>query len=164
MDRDLKESRFEVSVQRPRINAPQVVGEVVDGEAVIVNLINGNYYSLDAVGSFVWLCIEKRALPSEIVEAVARHYTGSHSDIEPAISALLEQMEREGLVLFEDAGDNLGAAPLDGSDAAEPFSPPVLRRYDDMQDLLLLDPIHDVDEMGWPNVKTDDADDTDSDS
>lgn len=154
-----------MSTQRLRINAPQVVGEVVDGEAVIVNLINGNYYSLDGVGGFIWQCIEKRALPSEIVDAVARRYTGDRADIEPAISALLDQMMREGLVLLEDAGENGGSVPQDASDsAAEPFSPPVLRRYDDMQDLLLLDPIHDVDEMGWPNVKTDDRGDTNPDS
>jgi hypothetical protein len=34
--------------------------------------------------------------------------------------------------------------------AAEPFEPPVLEQYTDMQDLLLLDPIHEVDEQGWP--------------
>jgi hypothetical protein len=28
---------------------------------------------------------------------------------------------------------------------------PVLNKYTDMQDLLLLDPIHEVDERGWPN-------------
>jgi hypothetical protein len=27
---------------------------------------------------------------------------------------------------------------------------PLLRKYTDMRDLLLLDPIHDVDEQGWP--------------
>jgi hypothetical protein len=27
--------------------------------------------------------------------------------------------------------------------------------YEDMQDLLLLDPIHDVDETGWPARKQD---------
>jgi hypothetical protein len=29
----------------------------------------------------------------------------------------------------------------------------VLERYTDMQELLLLDPIHDVDESGWPHRK-----------
>jgi hypothetical protein len=31
--------------------------------------------------------------------------------------------------------------------------PPVLERYTDMQELLFLDPIHDVDESGWPHRK-----------
>ena len=36
----------------------------------------------------------------------------------------------------------------------QPFSTPVLETYTDMQDLLTLDPIHDVDpQQGWPIQK-----------
>ena len=35
------------------------------------------------------------------------------------------------------------------------FEAPILHKYTDMQDLLLLDPIHEVDEAGWPSVKPD---------
>ena len=34
-----------------RVNSPNVVAEVIDGEAVIVNLRNGMYYSLDGGGA-----------------------------------------------------------------------------------------------------------------
>jgi len=30
------------------------------------------------------------------------------------------------------------------------YAPPVLETFSDMQDLLLLDPIHEVDDAGWP--------------
>jgi hypothetical protein len=33
------------------------------------------------------------------------------------------------------------------------FSRPILTKYTDMKELLLLDPIHEVDETGWPNPK-----------
>ncbi len=52
------------------------------------------------------------------------------------------------------------ASPLalpDGSAATAKdvrrFTEPTVHTYADMQDLLLLDPIHDVDETGWPNAK-----------
>ena len=36
------------------------------------------------------------------------------------------------------------------------FDEPVLHKYEDMKDMLLLDPIHDVDdEAGWPQPKSD---------
>jgi hypothetical protein len=35
-----------------------------------------------------------------------------------------------------------------------PYIPPILNRHGDMQDLALLDPIHDVEGEGWPNRKT----------
>ena len=45
------------------------------------------------------------------------------------------------------------AAPVSSGGPRQPFRPPVLERHSDMQDLLVLDPIHDVGEMGWPNPK-----------
>jgi len=34
------------------------------------------------------------------------------------------------------------------------FQPPTLNKYTDMRDMLLLDPIHDVGESGWPVPKS----------
>jgi hypothetical protein len=33
------------------------------------------------------------------------------------------------------------------------FVAPCLHKYTDMQELLLIDPIHDVDDYGWPIIK-----------
>jgi len=43
------------------------------------------------------------------------------------------------------------------SGTRQPFSAPVLNAYTDMEELLLLDPIHDVDQAGWPMPKAPDA-------
>jgi hypothetical protein len=34
------------------------------------------------------------------------------------------------------------------------FSPPVLQKFSDMQELLLVDPIHEVKAEGWPLTKS----------
>ena len=39
---------------------------------------------------------------------------------------------------------------IDSTGEKLPFEAPVLYTYTDMAELLLLDPIHDVDETGWP--------------
>ena len=45
-----------------------------------------------------------------------------------------------------------------GPPASKPdFQEPALQKYTDMEDLLLLDPIHEVDDTGWPNPKPDEA-------
>ena len=38
-------------------------------------------------------------------------------------------------------------------DTIGPFVPPTLEKYTDMQDLVLLDPVHEVDERGWPHAQ-----------
>ena len=37
------------------------------------------------------------------------------------------------------------------------FTTPTLEIFSDMQDILLLDPVHDVDERGWPINKNNSA-------
>jgi hypothetical protein len=39
--------------------------------------------------------------------------------------------------------------------AKHTFAEPVIEEFDDMQGLLLLDPIHDVSEEGWPHIGSD---------
>lgn len=150
--------------QHVRINSPKVVGEVIDGEAVVINLENGNYYTMDRIGGEIWNIVEQNVTVESIVDAISARYEGSGLDIETSINELIVLMEQEGLIVLEteEAVDNAGEQGLLSGPPAEEekieFAPPVLQKYDDMQDLLLLDPIHDVDEMGWPNVKPDTTD------
>jgi hypothetical protein len=139
--------------QRFRINTPTVTHETIDGEAVIINLDSGNYYSLVEVGSFIWGLIENGASASEVQHLVLQGYDGNATDVDRSVQELLAQLQQENLIV-----------PLDGAEAFESdqvlssnnghkkpsFNPPVLHKYSDMQELLLLDPIHDVDEAGWP--------------
>ncbi len=43
---------------RPR--EEEVASKVIDGEAIIINLANGVYYSMDKVGALVWECTPGR--------------------------------------------------------------------------------------------------------
>ena len=42
-------------------------------------------------------------------------------------------------------------APGEASEK-RPYVPPQIERFTDMQELLLLDPIHEVDDTGWPHT------------
>jgi hypothetical protein len=79
-------------------------------------------------------------------------WDGDAAQIETAVSALLDELLQERLVVLgDDAEAGRGAVGAGATSAvSRSFTPPVLSRYTDMQDLLLLDPIHDVDETGWP--------------
>lgn len=136
-----------------RVNMPDVVHEVIDGEAVIVNLSNGVYYSVDRSGADVWALIETRMPVPVIVETLAARYTGSREDIATGVAQFLAQLREERLIVPDEEGAEAGAslgAPGAAPDGYRPrFEIPVLQRYTDMEDLLLLDPIHDVDDQGW---------------
>lgn len=142
--------------QRFRINTPMVTHEIIDGEAVIINLDTGNYYSLVDTGSLIWALVDKGASASEMQSLVQQSYHGNTTDIDRGVAELLVQLQQENLVVPVDGAPAVDAAELKqilpaGNGHEKPsFNPPQLNKYSDMQELLLLDPIHDVDETGWP--------------
>lgn len=136
-----------------RINQPFVASELIDGEAVIMNLKAGTYYSARQVGGKLWAWIEEGANEAEILSRLAAAYTGEALDMAQAVERFIGQLLEQDLIAVVPAPSP--AAPASAAPAADrpPFTAPVLEVYADMRDLLLLDPIHDVAEVGWPIAK-----------
>lgn len=132
-------------------NHPFVVSELLDGEAVIMNLKTGNYYSARHTGALVWAWLEQGRALEEMASDCARHYGGEAADYTGALEAFMETLLEQGLVLPSDTAHATANAAVIAPPAR--YLPPLLEVYADMQDLLLLDPIHDIDEAGWPVAK-----------
>ena len=129
--------------------------ETIEGEVILIALDTGTYYSLRETGADVWAGIEQGAAEGEILEALSRSYDASPEEMRPTVSALLEQLKAEGLVEEAEGGP---AAPVElpeASNGRRPFSAPVLEKHTDMQDLILIDPVHEVDARGWPHAAPD---------
>lgn len=142
--------------QRFRVNTPTVTHEIIDGEAVIINLDSGNYYSLVEEGSFIWSLVEKGASASELQNVILQTYQGDAQEIDRGVQELLAQLQQENLIVLVDgAGEVLEVSPDSNNHEKPLFNPPSLNKYSDMQELLLLDPIHDVDDAGWPKPNPD---------
>jgi hypothetical protein len=147
-----------------RINAPAVVAEIIDGEAVIMDLASGHYFSTQGVGADIWRGVEEGHSAVEIVHSILSRYEAPRDVVEPAVHAFVAELLSRALIVrvpeprvVADNGSGMGV-PGNGSAAHLQFVAPVLTAYTDMEELLLLDPIHDVDETGWPMPKSDDAD------
>ena len=135
---------------RFRLNSPQAVGEIVDGEAIVVNLTTGTYYSIKADSLLLWEAVSAGATVDEIAAAGAEA-TGEPSEaIAGATDGFCRSLVEQGLIVERDPGD---ASPsIDLSGAGPGLLEPAFEMYADMQDLILLDPVHEVGERGWPNV------------
>ncbi|MES2176674.1 MAG: PqqD family protein [Gemmatimonadota bacterium] len=140
---------------RYRVSSPNIVADVIDGEAVIIHLEKGTYYSLLAPGAEVWEAVTRGATDVETQREMKARYAGESSDIEHAVSELIAEMEREGLLLGESVtGEGAVVVHTDAvSVDRPPFQRPELKRYSDMEAILMMDPIHEVDEAGWPAAK-----------
>jgi hypothetical protein len=126
------------------IDPRRVVHETIDGEVILIQLERGYYYSLDGVGAEIWGQLVAGTTAAEIAASLGDAHGVS---AEAAVYGLLEDLHAESLVTR--AGTDNGAAPA--AAAAGGLARPVLHKYTDMEDFLLVDPVHDVDETGWPN-------------
>lgn len=142
-----------------RVNSPNVIHEIIDGECVLINLETGSYYSIDSAGAVIWDCIRRGLNLNQVLNAVKSEYAGSPAEIERGIEELVSQLREEQLIVEDEhpqtTGQNAPVAAVTTGQHDRQFRAPVLHKYTDMEDLLLLDPIHDVDESGWPNKRKD---------
>ncbi|CAN5397835.1 hypothetical protein BH09SUM1_BH09SUM1_13320 [soil metagenome] len=130
---------------RWRINRSRATYQNLDGEVIIVDLVNGYYFSLQHAGANIWDALEQEPTLPQMTGA----FDGDEQKISASIESLLGQMQQYELVeSFQ--SDTTGERSLPGSRIA--WSEPDFQAYSDMQNLLLADPIHDVDTAGWPHL------------
>lgn len=136
------------------INRTSVVSDVIEGEAVIINLDTGRYYGLNETGSVLWGVLQRGTVNVKgLTEELTLRYTGDPETIQDAVKNIMTQLLAEGLVVELSERPIMSAnptkAPLDKSRA---FLAPSLETHTDMQDFLLVDPIHEVDTSGHPRL------------
>jgi hypothetical protein len=135
-----------------RVNTPSVISEIVDNEAIIVNLDNGAYYSLRDTGCVIWRLLEQGATTAQVVTQLSQQYGGETAVVITAVQQLIAELQAEALVSPCNEAVKSPSLPFIGGDDRQAFTEPVLEKFTDMSDLLLLDPIHDVDAEGWPQT------------
>jgi hypothetical protein len=120
-------------IKRFLVNSQKAISETIDGETIIINLDTGCYYSMNLHGTALWnALISGKAISTE----------------NPQVESFLALLLEDGLIIEIAQTDS----PV--ADEKE-FTEPKLDKYTDMQEMLLADPIHDVDTAGWPNLKKD---------
>jgi hypothetical protein len=139
-----------------RINTPHVVAETLDGEATIVDLDSGTYYALNETGSLIWDQLIAGAAKSQVAETFANAYDLEDKDAARAVDDLIKSLADANLIVEAGEAAQNGAGPTAAAPGSQngsrrPYAEPELSTYTDMQELLLLDPIHEVDESGWPS-------------
>lgn len=135
------------------VDSSQITDEVIDDEVIIVNLENGNYYSLVAAAADIWLLLKSGITYGETTRLIQSRYSGDPSLIQQGIEAFVGELVAQGLLTPSESPVETGTSvELPAKAALSPFETPKLEVYVDMQKMLLLDPIHEVDESGWPSI------------
>jgi hypothetical protein len=135
-----------------RVNSTHVVSDVFDdGEAAVIDLRSGAYFSLNPTGALLWPMIVAGTTSDHLVTHI-RAVANVGAEVAADVDAFVGALVAEDLVEHVDDVNGNGAHAANGTRV--PYSPPTLERFDDLQELLLLDPIHDVSDEGWPHAQS----------
>ena len=130
-----------------------VAHERVDDEVIAINLRTGAYYSLVGAAADAWTLLVGGATVEEVAMSLAERYGVDATTVAADLEAFLRSTAVDELLAA--VGDDSATAEAVELPPVAPgaaYAPPTLDKYDDMEELLLLDPIHEVDEAGWPVV------------
>lgn len=80
-----------------------VVSVELDGERVLLNIDNGQYYGLNDLGSFIFELVREKPTVAEVIDHISESYAPevSRRQVELDVLAFMEQMEAEALLSLE---------------------------------------------------------------
>ena len=136
-----------------QIDRSRIIFEQFEDETVLVNAETGYYYSLSNTGSEVLRLLEEGCSTADLPTILFDNSEEGHQR-RSIVAKFVDRLADERIIMArasdyasqisEKPGPALHGAGID-------YAPPVLERFDDVRDLLLIDPIHQVDqEYGWP--------------
>ena len=119
-------------------DADQAAGEVIDGEAIIINLGSGVYYSMQGIGGEIWSMITEGHSFGSMIEQIVGSYEVAAPEARTDLESILEQLVADNLVRVLPRAA-YGSSVLTAG-VRKAYVRPLLQVYRDMEDLLALDP------------------------
>jgi hypothetical protein len=127
-----------------RVNQPSVIFDEAEGVVVIINLVSGHYFRLGDGTSTLWNLLTVGCTFESLAQSCR-----NPDDLVRDWPGIRDELIKHELVTLEAAGDTpqLSLPAWDYRQfSIEPFT--------DLEDILGLDPIHEVDPVrGWPHAR-----------
>jgi len=131
---------------RYAVPGANIVSEAFDGDIVVLDLDSGRYFSFTDAGCALW---------EAIVDGIAPMALLRDGDIYTAedVQNFLQQLIEFGLLEAVAEPATLEISGATSAKLLQAKDKPEISVYDDLADLFLFDPIHEVEEQaGWPAV------------
>ncbi len=136
-----------------KLNEQKMFFDIADNQAIVINTTTGVYYAMNELASFV---LEKLLKKNSVDDLAAGLKKCEHcpKDIEARLAEFIQRLTAFEIILpdKEELRENISVPPEVLNDKFL-FS---LDEFTDAQDIMIADPVHDVDaDKGWPVMKND---------
>lgn len=126
-----------------------IVHEFLDDEVIIANLDTGCYFSVRGSGIPIWQLLIGGMDSNILLSRLAHQYGELPNQCGSEIEAFISSVTADGLLAVTN-----DVTRVADSEAVihflSAYMSPIIEKYDEMTDLLMLDPVHEVDAQGWP--------------
>jgi hypothetical protein len=130
------------SASRFTLNSELAAAKVIDGEAIIINVVTGHYYSLEDSAALVWQKLAERSSVEEIARELSLRFEVDEAQAGSDVERLCAELVEQQLLLPVDSAAAPEPPPAQTAPANGrlPYGVPRLQTFTDMADLLAFDP------------------------
>ena len=127
-----------------------VSAERLEGDVIAVNLATGAYFSMTGTAADIWTAATSGCHPDHWLATLDAAYgiECPRDEIEQFLSTCLDRR-----LLVEAPQGHVDALTLPDDVDRTRWLAPELEIFEDFQDLLLVDPIHETSLLGWPDAE-----------
>jgi len=130
------------------VDANRCAHDTVDGETMVIDTLTGHLLLFDGLATTLWERLRAGTTTEDLLAAITERYGPDATD---STQQFIDELVASGLVVATEAEPGVGAP--DAVPWPDDFSPPTIERFDEIADIMTMDPIHDVDSAsGWPHA------------
>lgn len=134
-----------------KLNEEKMFFDVAENQAIVINFTSGIYYGTNHLGSAVLERLLNGVAPEAVLKAL-KTLPDCPDAMEAELTAFIEKLKAEE-ILIEGPTAEGGEEAIPQEALADGFEL-IVEAFSEVQDLILADPVHDVDvEQGWPVLK-----------
>lgn len=133
------------------VRSTDIAHDAIDGESVIIDMAHGVYYRLEGAAALAWQALLDGAGTARIAADLGTRFAADEALVAAEVDRFVDALQANGLIEpCADAPDAPAPAPLPLAERG-PFAGLVIHRFTDLQELFWIDPVHQVDDSGWPH-------------
>jgi hypothetical protein len=137
---------------RYELATPAIIHELLGDEVIIISFADGDYHSLRGTAAHIWGDLVLGLDTEAIIADVGQSFDTTGHDVGADVRAFLTTLSDRGLI--RPASDPARLAPATSAPqngAPMEYDVPTCETFTEMRELMLLDPVHEVDpSLGWP--------------
>ncbi len=136
-----------------QLDSTNIATEIFDNEAVLINIPQGKYYNVRGnTGIRILEMLREPTSFESIISTISNGFeTDNETDLKTELEGFINQLANENIII---PATEVSSFEIEDTDFKYPYEKAELEIFDDMQELIMLDPVHDVESFkGWPQKK-----------